>query len=180
MQLGNSFLQPSWQHPPNACLQPQGCVIRGMRPRRKLKRKGLTCQAPPGRPLPRTRWGVACSGWYCHSNGEGRSSPKSLSGRRSESKSTATGLDERPSSPSQRYSRSCGNTAQSRCQLPSHSHVLYLITGRAGIYLLQQGQVGVLLQFGLQDGVGVGALRRKIWHIPRQQVGHADSRRAIA
>ncbi|TNN38957.1 hypothetical protein EYF80_050883 [Liparis tanakae] len=41
-----------------------------------------------------------------HSSGDEWSSPKSLSGSSSESNSTATGLDERPSRPSHRYSRS--------------------------------------------------------------------------
>lgn len=65
-----------------------------------------TCQAPPGGPFPSTRWGMARSGSYLHSKGDVWSDPKSLSGSSRESKSTAMGLEDRPSNPSHRYSKS--------------------------------------------------------------------------
>lgn len=65
----------------------------------KSNTNDLTCQDPPGGPFPSTMWSTWHSGWWCHSNKEGSSNPKSAHGWFSVSISKETGLFERPSSP---------------------------------------------------------------------------------
>lgn len=70
----------------------------------------LTCQAPPGGFLPRTRWGMALS-VSCHQvRTDSAVPPKSVSGRRRVSNRRDTGLWDRPSKPSDRYSKSWRDT----------------------------------------------------------------------
>lgn len=74
--------------------------------RPRLSSNSLTCQAPPGGFLPRTRWGMALSG-SCHQvSTDSAVPPKSVSGRWRVSNRRATGLWDRPSKPSDRYSKS--------------------------------------------------------------------------
>ncbi|KAG7277111.1 hypothetical protein CRUP_031324 [Coryphaenoides rupestris] len=75
-------------------------------------------------------WGVARSGSYRHDNGDAWSNPKSLSGSSSESKSTATGLVERPSSPSHRYSRSWGSPQPGSNLNPGQTFLVHLNPGQ--------------------------------------------------
>ncbi len=137
-----------------------------------------TCQAPPGGPFPSTRWGMARSGSYRHSSGDVWSNPKSLSGSSSESKSTATGLDERPSSPSHRYSRSWRDRV--RKQLDVYFQILVpqttcrICACVCVSYLLQQRQVRLLFQLAVQQGVRVWCLRWQVGGVTWQQVWQTD------
>lgn len=83
-----------------------GSPPQDVRDYRGCSRMTLTCQAPPGRFRPRTRWGTERSFCRFQESTESMLPPKSVSGRRRASKSRATGLWLLPSRPSERYSRS--------------------------------------------------------------------------
>ena len=141
-----------------------------------------TCQAPPGGPFPSTRWGMARSGSYRHSSGDVWSNPKSLSGSSSESKSTATGLDDRPSNPSHRYSRSWRESeAERRCQnflwADEASFTAHVFVWES--YLLEQRQVRLLPQLAVQQGVRVRCLRWQVGGVTWQQVWQTDAWGAV-
>lgn len=84
----------------------------------------LTCQAPPTGPLPSTKCVTRCSGSQNQVSSVSAGPPRSPSGRRRASNSRPSGLCERPSSPSERYSRSYGESTSawvSQRRIPRHS-----------------------------------------------------------
>lgn len=73
---------------------------------KNINRCWLACHAPPALPFPKTTWSIACSFSNFHSSREGLSTPRSASGLQRASNRRPTGLEERPSSPSDKKAKS--------------------------------------------------------------------------